>query len=127
MNARLGIATIDERPLPLTAHQFDLLFLLASRAGEYVDRETIAMRLRGRCDAVGRSTDVQVSRIRRRLRDAGVEALHVDTVHGRGYLLTLDASDDARSRAAIAREASNRAAVARHPGSGPVEQVARLS
>ena len=90
MNPRLGLATIDDRPLRLTAHQFDLLHLLASRVGEYVDRETIAMRLRGCAESVGRSTDVQVSRIRRRLRDEGVDALHVDTVHGRGYLLTLE-------------------------------------
>jgi DNA-binding response OmpR family regulator len=87
MDPRRGLATLDDRPLPLTAHQFDLLFLLASRAGESVDRDTIALRLRGSRDGGGRSTDVQVSRIRRKLREQGAGGLRIATVHGCGYRL----------------------------------------
>lgn len=91
MYARSGIATVDDTPVKLTTHQFDLLFLLASRAGQFVDRETIAMRLKGACEAIGRSTDVHVYRIRRKLKDHGIDCLRLDTVYGRGYMLTLDA------------------------------------
>ena len=53
----------------MTPHQFDLLFLLASNAGRFVDRETIALKLRGTTRSIGRSIDVHVYRIRRKLRD----------------------------------------------------------
>jgi DNA-binding response OmpR family regulator len=84
-----GLARVGDTLLELTPHQFDLLFLLASSAGRFVDRETIAMKLRGSTRAIGRSIDVHVYRIRRQLRERGIEALRLDTVYGRGYLLTV--------------------------------------
>jgi len=84
-----GLARVGDTALELTPHQFELLFLLASNAGRFVDRETIALKLRGSTHAIGRSIDVHVSRIRRQLRERGIEALRLDTVHGRGYLLTM--------------------------------------
>ena len=93
MHARHGIALVDDVPVKLTRHQFELLFLLASRAGRFVDRETIALRLRGSCADIGRSADVHVYRIRRKLHEHGVDSLHLDTVHGRGYMLTLDTAE----------------------------------
>jgi DNA-binding response OmpR family regulator len=91
MDARHGSATIEGLPLDLTTHQFDLLFLLAARAGQFVRRETIAIALRGPVKEIGRSADVHVYRIRRKLRELGVESIRLDTVHGRGYCLSVKA------------------------------------
>ena len=94
-----GLARVGDSALELTPHQFELLFLLASNAGRFVDRETIALKLRGSAQAMGRSIDVHVYRIRRKLRDCGIESLRLDTVHGRGYLLTWSAQPAANADA----------------------------
>lgn len=90
LQAGSGVATVGELRIDLTAQQFALLHLLASEAGRFVTREAIALRLRGRSGALGRSIDVHVYRIRRRLQASGIEGLRLATVHGRGYMLTLD-------------------------------------
>jgi DNA-binding response OmpR family regulator len=100
-----GLARVGDDALELTPHQFELLFLLASNAGRFVDRATIALKLRGSTQAIGRSIDVHVSRIRRQLRERGIEALRLDTVHGRGYLLTM-ATAAAANADAIAESSS---------------------
>ena len=71
MQAGSGLARVDDIALDLTPHQFDLLFLLASNAGRFVDRESIALKLRGGTRPIGRSIDVHVYRIRRKLRECG--------------------------------------------------------
>ena len=94
MNARHATASIADKPLPLTAHQFDLLYLLANRLGQFVHREAIARALRSTATEAGRSADVHIYRIRKKLREMGVTALRLDTVHGRGYCLSIDAPDE---------------------------------
>ncbi|RQP25913.1 response regulator transcription factor [Piscinibacter terrae] len=89
MHARRGRATVNGVPLELTTHQFELLFVLASRAGQFVHRETIARALRGPMTEVGRSADVHIYRIRKKLRDQGIASLRLDTVYGRGYCLSV--------------------------------------
>jgi DNA-binding response OmpR family regulator len=91
MDARRNTASVEGRPLVLTAAQFDLLYVLASRLGQFVHREAIARALRSPCAEAGRSADVHVYRIRKKLRAMGVDHLHLDTVHGRGYCLSFDA------------------------------------
>jgi DNA-binding response OmpR family regulator len=98
MHARRGTTLVGEVPVKLTVHQFELLFLLASRAGRYVDRETIAMRLRGTPEEIGRSADVHVYRIRRKLKEQGIDSLKLDTVYGRGYMLSLDEAEASERR-----------------------------
>jgi DNA-binding response OmpR family regulator len=93
MHARRGRATVDGVPLALTTHQFELLFVLASRAGQFVHRETIARALRGPMKEVGRSADVHIYRIRKKLRDQGIDSLRLDTVYGRGYCLSVHVID----------------------------------
>ena len=93
MSARDGSASVERRPLRLTTHQVDLLYLLARCPGQVVHREAIACALRSSAAAVGRSADVHIYRIRRKLRELGTRGLTLDTVHGRGYCLSLaDAS-----------------------------------
>ena len=89
MDARRGSASIGGRALALTSHQFELLYTLATRLGEFVDRETIALALRSASAEAGRTADVHVYRIRKKLRAMGVNGLRLDTVYGRGYCLSL--------------------------------------
>lgn len=90
MNPKLDFAAIEGRPLSLTPQQFQLLYMLASHPGVFVQRHTIAAALRGSGSEIGRGADVQVSRIRKKLRDAGTACLRIDTIYGRGYCLSLD-------------------------------------
>lgn len=88
MNARHGTAIVADRDLALTPHQFELLFLLATRHDQFVHRDTIARALQCRTVGTGRSVDAHVSRIRKALRAAGVAGLRLDTAHRRGYRLS---------------------------------------
>jgi DNA-binding response OmpR family regulator len=89
IHPRRGHAAVGDIALELTTHQFELLLLLASRAGEFVPRETIARALRGPLKQIGRSADVHIYRIRKKLRDLGIDSLRLDTVYGRGYCLSV--------------------------------------
>lgn len=80
----------------LTAHQFDLLWLLVEAAGQVLSREQLHQRLRalrgdppGAYDpSVDRSVDVQLSKIRSALAAADpAAAALIRTVRGVGYVL----------------------------------------
>jgi DNA-binding response OmpR family regulator len=114
MDARRGSASIDDRPLPLTAHQFDLLYLLATRLGQFVHREAIARALRSPSADAGRSADVHIYRIRKKLRALDVTALRLDTVHGRGYCLTVDTPEPHEDGDAVDAATWDRAAQGLH-------------
>jgi len=77
--------------LPLTALEFDLLRVLAERAGRVVSREAL-WDAAGRGDVhVGeRTVDVHISRLRVKLGDD--ERRWLQTVRGRGYLLAKEAA-----------------------------------
>lgn len=95
MNARHRTAIVGDQTLALTVQQFDLLFLLASQAGQFVHRETITRVLQSRAACAGRCVDAHVYRIRKALRAAGVAGVRLGTVHGRGYCLAVDAASTA--------------------------------
>ena len=81
-------ASVDGVDLKLSSSPFEILLLLATRTGDSVHRQEIAERLRqGRGDG-SRSIDMHISRIRRRLREAGEDGLNIHTIFGRGYSLT---------------------------------------
>jgi two-component system, OmpR family, phosphate regulon response regulator OmpR len=73
----------------LTGRQFDLLLLLAERAGRVQTREQILDALKGEeWDNVDRSIDVHISRIRQQIEDDVKHPRLVQTVRGTGYVLT---------------------------------------
>jgi two-component system response regulator RstA len=80
-------ARVRDTALPLTSGEFDLLFFLASRAGQVVDRRVMYQELRGApYDELDRSVDLMVSRLRQKLQAAcGVREV-IKTVRGVGYL-----------------------------------------
>lgn len=89
-----ALATYEGQRVPLTGGEFELLVLLATHQDEFVHRDVMARALsRGAASEAGRSADMHVCRIRRKLREAGAEQLVIETVYGRGYMLRMEAKD----------------------------------
>ncbi len=85
-------AALDGRAVELTTGDFDILWLLASRAGQVVSRDEILRVVRGiDYDGLDRSIDARVCRLRRKLQEAGGSESMIKTVRLRGYLLAADA------------------------------------
>jgi DNA-binding response OmpR family regulator len=81
-------AHVGSSLLPLTAIEFDVLMLLARRAGEVVSRDELYQQVRGvPFDGIDRGMDVHVSRLRQKLQAGGLEATALKSVRGLGYLL----------------------------------------
>lgn len=94
---------IDGEPRPLTAHQFEILRLLAERAGRVLSREQLLDLLKGQSlEPFDRSIDVHVSRIRAAIEDDPRKPRRLLTVRGAGYVFSRlqdeEAARDRRSR-----------------------------
>lgn len=86
IDRRAREAQIDDDPIKLTTFEFDLLWLLASRAGSTVSRDELYQELLDReYDGLDRTIDVHISRLRKKLIEFGGDADWVKTVHGKGY------------------------------------------
>jgi DNA-binding response OmpR family regulator len=80
-------ARLDGKVCDLTAHQFDLLVVLARSAGRVLSRDQIMDALKGHAmEAFDRSIDVHISRIRSVIEDDPRNPQRVLTVRGAGYL-----------------------------------------
>ncbi|QQP96560.1 winged helix-turn-helix domain-containing protein [Lysobacter enzymogenes] len=80
-------ATLREVRIDLTTAEFDLLVLLAGRAGQILSRDDLLQALRGiQFDGLDRSIDARISRLRRKLGDLAEEPERIKTVRGKGYL-----------------------------------------
>ena len=78
---------LDGHSVVLSTSDFDLLWLLASQAGETLSRDALLKALRGvEYDGLDRSIDVAVSRLRKKLGDDPNEPHKIKTVRNRGYL-----------------------------------------
>jgi len=81
-------ARVGSCVLPLTPIEFDVLWLLARRAGEIVSRDELYQQVRGvPFDGLDRGMDVHVSRLRQKLLAGGLETTALKSVRGMGYLL----------------------------------------
>jgi two-component system response regulator RstA len=81
-------ATFSGRDAGLTGVEFDVLWVLAGRAGEVVTRDELYSAVRGgRYDGLDRGMDVHVSRLRRKLQGVGMDPRDLKSVRGSGYLL----------------------------------------
>lgn len=92
LDPRMMEARLDTRPLDLTSHEFAVLRVLAERAGQVVTRTALLDHIHGDAGAeaaFGRSIDVHVSRLRKKLGDPSraPKSKLIKTVRGRGYLL----------------------------------------
>jgi two-component system, OmpR family, response regulator len=87
-------ATFGERKLDLTTTEFDLLVLLAGRAGRVQERSMLVEELRGiDFHSFDRSVDVIISRLRRKLADVTDREI-IKTVRGVGYMMILPREDE---------------------------------
>ncbi len=79
-------AYLDDRPVPLTTAEFDLLEILIRGRGRVLSRSNILDEVKGEAwDAFDRSIDVLVSRLRQKLDDDPKQPSYVRTVRGSGY------------------------------------------
>ncbi len=86
------IVTLQKQEIELTSHEFELLWLLASSAGEVLSREHVHRQMIGRqYDGLDRTVDVRVSRLRKKLGDNSDKPYRIKTVWGQGYLFVSDA------------------------------------
>ena len=80
---------LGEEEIFFTTAEFDLLWLLASRAGTTLSRDQIMTGVRGiPHDGVDRSIDMRISRLRKRLGDDADHPRRIKTVRRKGYLFS---------------------------------------
>lgn len=85
-------AFLEGKPLNLTTAEFDLLLLLARRAGRVQERAALVEEVRGiSYTSFDRSVDVLISRIRKKL---GKHGEMIRTVQGVGYCLSPGRKED---------------------------------
>jgi len=80
--------SLSGNTIAMTTTEFDLLWLLASNAGDSVTRETLHESI-FRLDLTpdDRRIDLLVSRIRKKIGDSSANPHYIKTVRGRGYLM----------------------------------------
>jgi len=87
------LTTVDGDHVPLTTGEFSLLKVLVSHAHEPLSREQLLELARGReYEALDRSIDVQISRLRRLIEEHPGRPRHIQTVWGHGYVFVPDGS-----------------------------------
>jgi len=80
---------VDGAAVDLTSMEFELLLILARRAGRKLSRDDILSELRGIDAAIlTRSVDIMVSRLRHKIGDSDKPFRFIQTVWGRGYSFT---------------------------------------
>jgi DNA-binding response OmpR family regulator len=86
-------ASVDGRPVPLTAREFDLLLSMARRPGVVFSREQLLTAALGFSDfAEARGVDVHMRHIREKLDDDAAAPRFIETVRGVGYRIRRDAT-----------------------------------
>lgn len=82
-------AILNNQTIDLTTAEFDLLWLLASHAGNVLSRDDLLQELRGiGFDGLDRSIDARISRLRKKLNDDPENPTRIKTVRGKGYLFS---------------------------------------
>lgn len=100
---RFGALTIDPLNravqlngdfISLSTADFELLWELATHAGQIMDRDALSV-LRGvNYDGLDRSVDVAISRLRKKLLDSAAEPYRIKTIRNKGYLFAPHAWDE---------------------------------
>lgn len=83
--------SVDGATVELSTAEFELLWVLAERAGGVVERDELYRLVRGiEWDGLDRSVDLRVSRLRKRLGDEEKPHRVIKSVRGTGYQLATD-------------------------------------
>jgi two-component system response regulator RstA len=89
LQRRERLTLLSHRPLALTDGEFEVLWMLALRAGHAVPRADLVRRLRGlEFQRDDRSIDCRVYRIRAKLGDNDPASRRIRTVRNSGYLFS---------------------------------------
>lgn len=84
-------ALLDGKPLRFTAAEFDLLWLLASRAGHVTHRDYLLRELRGLDEAHDdRSVDARLYRLRKRFPEGIDVQRRIKSIRPHGYLFSVE-------------------------------------
>lgn len=87
INQATRSVVFDGETVQFTDIEFELLWLLASHAGEIVSRDFVFKQLTGNAyDGLDRAVDIRISRIRKGLSDDPANPTKIKTVRGKGYL-----------------------------------------
>src|SRR4026209_1001316 len=79
-------ARLDEREIKLTAHEFDLLYVLASNRGIVFSRDARVQRCGGGDTHIAeRSVDTLIKLLRKKIEENPAEPRYIATVWGTGY------------------------------------------
>lgn len=85
----------QNKNITLSTADFDLLWLLASHAGQVLSRDDLLFSLRGvHYDGLDRSVDVAISRLRKKLDDDPADPRRIKTIRHKGYLFAADAWEE---------------------------------
>ncbi|HAQ57126.1 MAG TPA: DNA-binding response regulator [Acholeplasmatales bacterium] len=84
---------LGDEVIALTAHEYDVLWQLASHPKRIFTREEILAACFGESEAFDRVIDVYVKNIRKKLRDAAGEPRFIRTHYGVGYQFAGDGDD----------------------------------
>ena len=79
----------DDVVVPLSSMEFRLLMMFLEHPQRLVTRECILEHMANRTDSYDRSIDVQISRLRLKLRDSGRNSTLIRTMRGDGYMLAV--------------------------------------
>lgn len=78
--------------LKVSSKEFEVLWILASNAGEVISRERLVNEVRGfDYDGFDRSIDIRISKLRKKLQDNASDPYRIKTIWGKGYLFVEDA------------------------------------
>ena len=103
------VVTLANTEISLSTADFELLWELATHAGQIMDRDALLKNLRGvTYDGMDRSVDVAISRLRKKLLDNATEPYRIKTVRNKGYLFAPHAWDSAALRGARSSRARRR-------------------
>jgi two-component system response regulator RstA len=82
---------INDKPIELTNTEFELLWLLANNAGEILSRDKILASLRGiGYNGLNRSTDITISRLRKKISNGEPPSPKIKTIHRKGYMFVVE-------------------------------------
>ncbi len=85
-------AWLNEKKIELTTQEFDLLWIMASNAGNILSRSHLFKLTRGiDYNGLDRSIDVRISHLRKKLQDNLETPFRIKTIWGKGYLFIKDA------------------------------------
>jgi DNA-binding response OmpR family regulator len=80
------MARLSDRDIELTAHEFDLWYVLAGNRGIVFSRDALVQRVWGaETHITARSVDTLVKRLRKKIEDDGADPRLILTVWGAGY------------------------------------------